>query len=77
MDGRRRREIKETLDLAVGFVGFFTLAFFAITLWQELTHQAALIAAITTLFLALLVGGLWYLRGRLLRRPAEVPEDSD
>jgi hypothetical protein len=69
MDGRRRREVKETFDLGLGFVGFFTLAFFAITLFLELTGRDALIAALTTLALALLLTALWVLRRRMLGRP--------
>jgi hypothetical protein len=69
MDGRRRRDVKETLDLGLGFIGFFTLAFFAITLFLELTGKDAVVSAVTTLVLALLLTALWVLRRRVLRPP--------
>jgi membrane protein implicated in regulation of membrane protease activity len=72
-DGRRRRELKEGLDIAAGFLGFFTAAFFVITLVLELTAKDALWSALTTLVLALLLLWLWRFRGRALRS-ADPPE---
>ncbi len=72
MDGRRRREVKETLDLGLGFIGFFAVAFFAITLFLEITQRDALISALTTLVLILFEVGLWFLRRHMLR-----PEEPD
>lgn len=69
MDGRRRREVKETYDLGLGFVGFFTLAFFAWTLYTEIKGEDALVSALTTLVLFLLELTLWSLRRRSLNRP--------
>jgi uncharacterized membrane protein len=74
MDGRRRRELKETLELALGFVGFFTAAFFVITLVLELNRKDALWSAVTTLVLAALLAGVWVLRRRVLRAP-ERPDE--
>ena len=67
-DGRRRREIKETLDLGLGFVGFFALAFLVITFVTEITGGDALIWSGVTIFLLVVVGSLWLLRRRLLDR---------
>ena len=67
-DGRRRREIKETLDLGLGFVGFFALAFLVITFVTEITGGDALIWSGVTIFLLVVVGSLWLLRRRLLAR---------
>jgi hypothetical protein len=67
MDGRRRRSIKEAFDLGIGFFGFFTAAFFLITLVYEVLHMNALGWAITTLVFAALVAGLWFLRREVLR----------
>jgi len=69
MDGRRRREIKEAYDLGLGFVGFFTLVFFAWTLYSEIKGEEALISALTTLVLFLIELTLWFLRRRSLDRP--------
>jgi hypothetical protein len=69
MDGRRRRDLKETFDLGLGFIGFFAVAFVAITLWLEITKQDALIAALTALVLLLFELGLWLLRRSVLNRP--------
>ncbi len=53
MDGRRRRDLKETFDLGLGFIGFFAVAFVAITLYLEITKADALISALTALVLLL------------------------
>jgi membrane protein implicated in regulation of membrane protease activity len=68
MDGRRRRSIQEGFDLAIGFVGFFTAAFFVITLVSEVFRKDALGWALTTLVLALMVTALWFWRRAVLRR---------
>jgi hypothetical protein len=75
MDGRRRREVKETYDLGLGFIGFFTLAFFAWTLYTEIKGEDALVSALTTLVLFLFELTLWILRRRSLNRP-EGPDGS-
>ena len=67
-EGRRRRDLKESLDTALGFVGFFTAAFFAVTLYYEITGKDALWAALTTLVLALLLLWIWRIRKRALNR---------
>jgi len=69
MDGRRRRDLKETFDLGLGFIGFFAVAFVAITLYLEVTKQDALISALTALVLLLFELGLWLLRRSVLNRP--------
>jgi membrane protein implicated in regulation of membrane protease activity len=66
-EGRRRRDLKESLDIAVGFVGFFAAAFFAVTLFLELTGRDALWSALTTLVLAGLLAWVWWFRRRMLR----------
>jgi membrane protein implicated in regulation of membrane protease activity len=69
MDGRRRRDVKEAFDIAVGFVGFFTAAFFVITFVLELTGGDALWSAITTLVLAVMLAAVWRFRRRALQDP--------
>jgi hypothetical protein len=68
MDGRRRREVKEAYDIGLGFVGFFTLVFFAWTLYTEIKGEDALVSALTTLVLFLIELSLWLLRRRSLNR---------
>jgi membrane protein implicated in regulation of membrane protease activity len=80
MDGRRRRSIKEGFDLGIGFLGFFTAAFFVITLVTEVLRKDALGWALTTLVLALAVTALWFGRRAALRRfdeRAAVNQDRD
>ncbi len=67
-EGRRRREIKETLDLGLGFVGFFALAFLIITFVTEITGGNAIIWSLITVFLVVVVLFLWVLRRGLLAR---------
>lgn len=75
MDGRRRRDLKETFDLGLGFIGFFAVAFVAITLYLEITRKDALVSALTALVLILFEVGLWFLRRSVLSRPDE-PDGS-
>jgi hypothetical protein len=69
MDGRRRRDLKETFDLGLGFIGFFAVAFVGITLYLEITNAPALVSALTALVLILFEVGLWLLRRNVLKRP--------
>jgi hypothetical protein len=64
MDGRRRRRIQEGFDLGIGFLGFFTAAFFV----TEVLRRDALAWALTTLVLALMVTATWFGRRAALRR---------
>ncbi len=72
MDGRRRRRVKEAFDLTIGFLGFFTAAFFVITLVAELTRQDALYWAVGTLVLAILTAGSWFGRRAALNHLASL-----
>ena len=73
-DEKQRRDLKESFDIAVGFLGFFAAAFLVTTLVLELTGKDALWSAITTLVLAVLLGLLWRFRGRTLATQA--PSDE-
>jgi uncharacterized membrane protein YqjE len=76
MDGRRRRSITEGFDLAIGFFGLFTFAFFVITLVYELLRKDALGWALTTLVFAAVIAGLWFARREVLRRADRDVEDN-
>lgn len=76
MDGRRRRSVQEAFDLAVGFFGFFAVAFCAITLVYELLRKDALGWALTTLVFAALAVAAWLGRREALRRIDHVPEQD-
>ncbi|MEA9984486.1 MULTISPECIES: hypothetical protein [Subtercola] len=59
---------QEAIDIAIGILGFFALAFFVITVVAELTGTAALGWALTLLVLVLLLAGLLRLRTRVARQ---------
>jgi hypothetical protein len=68
MDGRRRRQVRESFDLGLGFTGFFAVAFVAITFYLEVSGRDALWTAITGAALMLFEAILWMLRKRALSR---------
>jgi membrane protein implicated in regulation of membrane protease activity len=65
-DQKQRRDLRESLDIAVGFLGFFAAAFFVITLVLELNAKDALWSSITTLVLVVLLAWLWRFRRRAI-----------
>jgi hypothetical protein len=71
MDDRRRRRTKETYDLAVGFFGFFAVAFFVVSLVAQLTGGKAVWASACCLVAAAVVAAILIFRRRALRRPEE------
>ena len=76
MDGRRRRSYQEGFDYGVGFFGFFTAAFFVITLVYEVLRMDALGWAVATLVFATCVGVLWLVRREVLRRMDQAVEED-
>jgi hypothetical protein len=69
MDDRRRRRTKESYDVAIGFFGFFAVAFFVISLVTQLTGGAAVWASACCLVAAAIVGVTWIFRRRALLKP--------
>ncbi|MFF2050123.1 hypothetical protein ACFVU2_00855 [Leifsonia sp. NPDC058194] len=67
---------REAVDVGIGFVGFFAFAFFVITLVCELTGQPALIWALVTLVLVLLLVALWQARRRILAARLRVQQEQ-
>jgi len=61
----RRNDPREAVDIGIGFVGFFAVAFLIITAACELTGQPALGWAITLLVLVLLLVLLLQVRRRI------------
>lgn len=72
MDGRRRRQTKERFDLGIGFLGFFGVAFFLITLVAEIRGDQAVGWAVITLLLGAMVASLLSGKRKALRRIDEV-----
>ena len=70
----RWSDSREAVDVGLGFVGFFALAFLGITAYCELTGAPALGWALTLLALVLLFLGLLQLRRRILARRQEAEE---
>ena len=70
----RWNDSREAVDVGLGFVGFFAVAFFGITLFCELTGEPALGWALTLLALVLLFIGLLQLRRRIIARRQEAEE---
>lgn len=66
-----RRDPRETLDVVIGAVGFFTFAFFVITVVAEVTGQDALGWALTLLAFVVLLGALIAARRRWTKRMRE------
>ena len=70
----RWSDSREVVDVGLGFVGFFGLAFLGITLYCELTGEPALGWALTLLVLVLAFIGLLQLRRRIIARRQEAEE---
>ncbi|MBW4042155.1 MAG: hypothetical protein HIU86_08510 [Acidobacteria bacterium] len=68
MDGRGRRQVTERFDLGIGFLGFFAVAFFLITLFAEIRGDQAVGWAVITLVLAAMVVSLLRGKRKALRR---------
>ncbi|GIT80813.1 hypothetical protein LLS1_24820 [Leifsonia sp. LS1] len=67
---------REAVDVGIGFVGFFAVAFFVITLVCELTGQPALVWALITLVLVLLFVALWQARRRIIAARLRAREEQ-
>jgi hypothetical protein len=70
----RWSDSREVVDVGLGFVGFFALAFLGITVSCELTGEPALGWALTLLVLVLAFIGLLQLRRRIIARRQEAEE---
>ncbi|NUU04969.1 hypothetical protein [Leifsonia sp. C5G2] len=70
----RWRDSREVVDVGLGFVGFFSVAFLGITVFCELTGEPALGWALTLLVLVLAFIGLLQLRRRIIARRQEAEE---
>jgi hypothetical protein len=70
----RWSDSREVVDVGLGFVGFFALAFLGITVYCELTGEPALGWALTLLVLVLAFIVLLQLRRRIIARRQEAEE---
>lgn len=68
MSSNAERDPRETLDLFIGGAGFFTAAFFVITVLYEVTGQDALGWALALLAFVVLLALLLTARHRMTRR---------
>jgi hypothetical protein len=68
MDGRRRRQGIETYDLGLGFFGFFAVAFFAVSLFLQISGRDPIWASLSALFSFAVLGAIWLFRKRFVRR---------
>ena len=66
---------REAVDVGIGFVGFFALAFVIVTAACELTGLPALGWAITSLVLVLVLILLWQTRRRILAARLRAEEE--
>ncbi|MDN4614232.1 hypothetical protein P5G50_07170 [Leifsonia sp. F6_8S_P_1B] len=73
----RWNDPREALDVGIGFVAFFGVAFFAITLWCELSGQPALLWAVVTLVLVLALVALWQARRRIIAARLRAEADAE
>jgi hypothetical protein len=60
----------EDFDILIGFLGFWGLILFGVTLFLEVTGRPALLPALILLVLVLAIWGMWRLRRRLPARTA-------
>ena len=58
----------EDFDILIGFLGFWALVLFVVTVFKELTGKPALLPAMILLGLVLLIWGMVRLRRRLPAR---------
>ncbi|NNC13917.1 hypothetical protein HII28_18810 [Planctomonas sp. JC2975] len=87
LNNESQRDPRETLDVFVGIVAFFTFAFFVIAAIAEVTGQDALGWALTLLAFVVLLALLLAARHRVttrmrarparLERPGAAPEKTD
>ena len=61
----------EDFDILIGFLGFWALVLFVVTVFKELTGKPALLPAMLLLGLVLLLWGVWRLRRRLPARSSK------
>lgn len=62
-----RQKSGEDFDIIIGFLGFWAMLLFGVTLWLEVTGQPALIWALGLLLVCL---GLWF----MIRLRRKLPE---
>jgi hypothetical protein len=67
---RKKVRSGEDFDILIGFVGFWGLVLFGVTVFLEVTGKPALLPAMLLLVLALAIWGLVRLRRRLPARTA-------
>jgi membrane associated rhomboid family serine protease len=77
LSSNEERDPRETLDLFIGGAGFFTAAFFVITVLYEVTGQDALGWALALLGFVVLLALMLTARHRMTRRMLVVREAAE
>lgn len=60
-----RQKSAEDFDIIIGFLGFWAVVLFGITVWMEITGQSAIIWALGLLAMCLAIWGMITLRRKL------------
>ena len=71
-DSRKARS-GEDFDIVIGFLGFWALILFVVSLFREVTGKPALLPAMILLVVVLAIWGMLRLRRRLPPRTARRP----
>ncbi len=69
-----KQKSAEDFDIIIGFLGFWAVVLFAVTLWLELTGQPALMWALGLLLVCLGLWGMIRLRRKLPARRGRRPQ---
>ncbi|MDJ0316780.1 hypothetical protein QMG40_06245 [Arthrobacter sp. H35-MC1] len=69
-----KQKSAEDFDIIIGFLGFWAVVLFAVTVWLELTGEPALIWAIGLLLVCLGLWGMIRLRKKLPQRRSRRPQ---
>ncbi|MFB9163867.1 MULTISPECIES: hypothetical protein [Arthrobacter] len=68
-----KQKSAEDFDIIIGFLGFWALVLFSVTVWLEVTGKPALIWALGLLLVCLALWGMLRLRRKLPQRRGRRP----
>ncbi|GAA2750266.1 hypothetical protein [Amnibacterium kyonggiense] len=76
MDARRRRQGVDTYDLGLGFFGFFAVAFFAVSLFLQVTGRDPIWASLAAIVSFAILGAVWLFRRRYIARSTRSEDEA-